>query len=169
MDLGEVEAAETATDEAAATTPEVVHGVHASVDAVLLEILAGEVGGHLVTIEDWLESARGAPQPATEALQRAVHTLNGAFAMTEVPVITEVTGPTEAYIKRLLAAGVVPTAEGVATMGEVASAIRGTMQGLQSPTPHVPHFEGLAARYMAWTRRLGEFVFPYECDPSYGD
>ena len=30
-------------------------------------------------------------------------------------------------------------------------------------------FEGLAARYMAWTRRPGEFVFPYECDPSYGE
>jgi hypothetical protein len=30
-------------------------------------------------------------------------------------------------------------------------------------------FEGTAARYMAWTRKPGEFVFPYECDPSYGN
>lgn len=30
-------------------------------------------------------------------------------------------------------------------------------------------FTGRAARYMAWTRRPGEFVYPYECDPSYGD
>jgi hypothetical protein len=30
-------------------------------------------------------------------------------------------------------------------------------------------FEGSAARYMAWTRRPGEFVFPYDCDPSYGN
>jgi hypothetical protein len=30
-------------------------------------------------------------------------------------------------------------------------------------------FEGVAARYMAWTRKPGEFVFPYECDPSYGE
>jgi hypothetical protein len=28
-------------------------------------------------------------------------------------------------------------------------------------------FEGRAARYMAWTRRPGEYVFPYECDPGY--
>jgi hypothetical protein len=28
-------------------------------------------------------------------------------------------------------------------------------------------FDGTAARYMAWTRRPGEFVFPYECDPGY--
>ena len=30
-------------------------------------------------------------------------------------------------------------------------------------------FDGVAARYMAWTRKPGEFVFPYECDPSYGN
>lgn len=30
-------------------------------------------------------------------------------------------------------------------------------------------FEGLAARYMAWTRVPGEYVYPYDCDPSYGD
>jgi hypothetical protein len=30
-------------------------------------------------------------------------------------------------------------------------------------------FSGLAARYMAWTRRPGEYVYPYDCDPSYGD
>jgi hypothetical protein len=29
-------------------------------------------------------------------------------------------------------------------------------------------FEGLAARYMAFTRKPGEYVYPYECDPSYG-
>jgi len=136
--------------------PAVIPGVAASVDAVLLEILAGEVGGHLVTIEDWLRTAQPAPQPATEALQRAVHTLNGAFAMTEVPVITEITGPTETYIKRLLAAGMLPTSDGVAALGEVAAAIRGTMQGLQSPLPHVPRFEGLAARMQALRDKLPE-------------
>jgi hypothetical protein len=30
-------------------------------------------------------------------------------------------------------------------------------------------FVGLAARYMAWTRRPGEYVYPYDCDPSYGN
>ena len=30
-------------------------------------------------------------------------------------------------------------------------------------------FEGRAARYMAWTKRPGEFVYPYDCDPSYGE
>jgi hypothetical protein len=30
-------------------------------------------------------------------------------------------------------------------------------------------FEGMAARYMAWTRVAGEYVYPYECDASYGN
>ena len=30
-------------------------------------------------------------------------------------------------------------------------------------------FDGLAARYMAFTRKPGEYVYPYECDPSYGN
>ena len=30
-------------------------------------------------------------------------------------------------------------------------------------------FGGLAARYMAWRHVPGEYVYPYECDPSYGE
>ena len=30
-------------------------------------------------------------------------------------------------------------------------------------------FLGPAARYMAWTRRPGEFVYPYECSPNLGN
>jgi hypothetical protein len=30
-------------------------------------------------------------------------------------------------------------------------------------------FEGRAYRYMAWTRVRGEYVYPYDCDPSYGE
>ena len=30
-------------------------------------------------------------------------------------------------------------------------------------------FDGVAARYIAFTRRPGEYVYPYDCDPSYGE
>jgi hypothetical protein len=30
-------------------------------------------------------------------------------------------------------------------------------------------FDGVAARQMAWRKRDGEYVFPYECDPSFGN
>lgn len=30
-------------------------------------------------------------------------------------------------------------------------------------------FTGMAARYMAWGKRDGEYVYPYDCDPSFGE
>lgn len=122
-------------------------GVPASVDSVLLEILDAEVSGHLATIEEWL--AMPEPRAVDDGLQRAFHTLNGAFAMTEVPVITEITGPTEVYVKRLLASGQPASAEGVAAMTDVADAIRRTLATLKTPAPRIPAFEGLAERMRA--------------------
>ncbi|RPE75454.1 Hpt domain-containing protein [Vulcaniibacterium tengchongense] len=139
-------------------------GVPASVDPVLLEILDAEVSGHLVTIEDWLATARQQPRPADDKLQRAIHTLNGAFAMTEVPVITEITGATEGYVKRLLAAGGPASEEGVAALGAVAEAIRRTQRALKSPLPHVPLFDGLAERMRALRDSLPEARMPLPMD-----
>ncbi|MGQ4660127.1 Hpt domain-containing protein [Lysobacter sp. F6437] len=121
-------------------------GIPASVDAVLLEILGTEVAGHLATIELWLAASADQPQPADDRLQRAIHTLNGALAMTEVPVITEITAPTEAYVKRLLAAGQNASAEGVAGIAAVSAAVSRTLAALQSSAPRIPEFEGLAVR-----------------------
>ena len=28
-------------------------------------------------------------------------------------------------------------------------------------------FKGKAARYLSWTRKAGEYVYPYDCDPNY--
>ncbi|MGO1071259.1 Hpt domain-containing protein [Lysobacter sp. CA199] len=120
--------------------------VPASVDPVLLEILDGEVAGHLVTIEAWLAASQLKRQPASDQLQRSIHTLNGAFAMTEVPVITDVTGPTEVYVKRLLASAAPVSDEGMSALTAVADAIRSTVEALKSPTPHVPMFVGLPER-----------------------
>ncbi|WP_238978831.1 Hpt domain-containing protein [Novilysobacter arseniciresistens] len=124
-------------------------GVPASVDPVLLEILSAEVTGHLATIEQWLTASQPEPQPADDRLQRAIHTLNGAFAMTEVPVITDITGPAETYVKRLLGAAQVPTADGVAAIAAVAGAVAGTLAALQSDAPRIPEFHGLSERMQA--------------------
>ncbi|RNF84197.1 response regulator [Lysobacter psychrotolerans] len=144
-----------------ATTVEVVPapsddlpGVPASVEAVLLEILGSEVNGHLATIEGWLDANRVSPQPANEGLQRAIHTVNGAFAMTEVPVITEITAPTEVYVKRLLASGKPPSAEGIAAVSAVAVAISQTLSALQTASPRVPVFAGLAERMVSLRNSL---------------
>ncbi|WP_369980022.1 Hpt domain-containing protein [Xanthomonas bundabergensis] len=128
-------------------------GTPASVDSVLREILEAEVGTHLETVRDWLQQA---PQPATEALLRAVHTMSGAFAMTDVPEITEVTGPAESYVKRLLAAAVVPSAEGVRALDDAVHAIAGTIEELQAPSPVIPPFTELAQRLQALVATLPE-------------
>ncbi|MFC3552362.1 Hpt domain-containing protein [Lysobacter cavernae] len=141
----------------------------ASVDPVLLEILDAEVSGHLATIEHWLAASQLQPSVADDGLQRAIHTLNGAFAMTEVPVITEITGPTEAYVKRLLAAAAPANAEGVAAMAAVADAIRRTLAALQSPAPRVPLFEGLAERMRMLRDSLPDARLPLPVDIDVAD
>ncbi len=140
-------------------------GMPASVDSVLLEILDAEVSGHLVTIEEWLAASQAQPRPADDGLQRAFHTLNGAFAMTEVPVITDITGPTEVYVKRLLASGQPASAEGVFAMGDVAEAIRRTLATLKTPAPRIPAFDGLAERMRALRDSLPDARQPMPADP----
>src|SRR5690606_33139385 len=64
-------------DDAAAAMA--VETVPAKVDALLLEILDAEVVGHLSTVDAWLAQARGGDAHGSDALLRALHTMNGAF------------------------------------------------------------------------------------------
>ncbi|MET0548056.1 MAG: Hpt domain-containing protein, partial [Xanthomonas sp.] len=132
-------------------------GTPASVDRVLREINEAEVATHLETMNAWLQHA---PQPASEALLRAVHTMSGAFAMTDVPEITAVTGPAESYVKRALANGSVPSAEGVRALEDAARAIAATIAELQAPSPVIPPFTDLAQRLRALVETLPEVQWP---------
>nr|WP_231734548.1 Hpt domain-containing protein [Lysobacter gilvus] len=134
--------------------------IAAKVDPVLLEILDTEVAGHLITIDAWLSQAQARPIAASDALLRAMHTMNGAFAMTEVPAITNLTGPAETYIKRMLAAHALPTVQGVAALAATAEAIRRTVDALQSDAPRVPVFESLARQVAELRDSLPEAKMP---------
>jgi chemosensory pili system protein ChpA (sensor histidine kinase/response regulator) len=118
-----------------------------AIDPVLFEILKPEVGGHLEAVDAWLAvcAARG-PQPVTDPLLRSIHTMNGAFAMTDVVPITDVTAPLEGYIKRCLAHHTVPSAAGIAVIADSANAIRQTIIAMEKPRPTLPNFESLAKR-----------------------
>ncbi len=141
--------------EAPAPAP-VDDGIPANVDAVLFEILQAEVGGHLVTIDGWLSRARSAPTRADEPLVRAIHTMNGAFAMTEVASITDALTPAEGYVRRLLASTGVADAEGVDAIGELTDRVRATVAGLSVANGRVPRCEALAARFVALRDSLPE-------------
>ncbi|WP_442683805.1 Hpt domain-containing protein [Stenotrophomonas sp. JC08] len=132
----------------------VAEGTPASVDAVLREILEAEVTQHLGTINDWLGQSH--PQAVTEELLRAVHTMNGAFAMTDVPEITAVTGPAESLVKRLLALTREPDADMVQALAETAQAVSTTVSALQQPSPLIPSFAVLADRLEALAGSLPE-------------
>ena len=154
----------TADEPAAAADTRVV-----AVDPVLLEILGTEVGGHLETVDAWLAQARTGDTIASDALVRAIHTLNGAFAMTEVPSVTAFTAPAEGYVKRLLAAHAVAGSEGVAALGAVAEAVRASTRALQESPTQVPMFAALAERMAALRDALPEANLPFIDTGSVGD
>jgi chemosensory pili system protein ChpA (sensor histidine kinase/response regulator) len=131
-------------------------GIPVSVDAVLFEILQAEVGGHLRTIEGWLSRARSAPTVADEPLVRAIHTMNGAFAMTEVPAITDALIPAESYVRRLLLSAGAADDEGVSAIAELADRVRATVSALSVSGGRVPRCDALAARFQALRDGLPE-------------
>ncbi|WP_313251755.1 Hpt domain-containing protein [Stenotrophomonas sp.] len=135
-------------------------GTPASVDSVLREILEAEVSVHLETVNRWLAQSNAAPQPVNEDLLRAVHTMSGAFAMTDVPVITSITSPAESFVKRSLAAGIVPGAVGVQALSQMAAAIDTTINALRDPAPRIPAFPGVAERLQALVDALPDAKWP---------
>jgi chemosensory pili system protein ChpA (sensor histidine kinase/response regulator) len=159
IESGESVIAPSAAD-ASAGTPDGEGTVPASVDALLLEILDAEVAGHLSTVDAWLARAQAEPTAASDALLRAVHTMNGAFAMTEVPAITDALSPAEAYIRRLLASHDNAGDEGVAALSELAGVVRATIAALHASAPQVPLCAALAGRLVALRDSLPEAAAP---------
>ncbi|MGE6332270.1 Hpt domain-containing protein [Stenotrophomonas sp. NPDC077659] len=160
VDAPQVEAAELADEAVSAAPVAGPVGTPANIDSVLREILEAEVDVHLATLQQWLQSAQQGEQPVNDALLRAVHTMNGAFAMTEVPEITAVTGGAESYIKRALAANVVPGADARAALAATALAVNSTMAALQAERPRIAPQAELAQRLQALAAELPEARWP---------
>ena len=155
----------TADDEASAVEEVAVESAAAQiiaarvpvqVDAVLLEILDIEVNDHLQTVDRWLADGDAASRVPDRNLLRAVHTMNGAFAMAEVPEITDAIGPAEGWTKRLVAADLPLRAAGVAALARLSNQIRETVAGLQSEPQSVPMHGELAAEFIALRDGLPE-------------
>ena len=157
---GLVETAEPANTDVAPVEPAAPApaetGIAVSVDPVLFEILQTEVGGHLTRIDAWLARARSAPTEADDPLLRAIHTMNGAFAMTEVPAITDALTPAEGYVRRQLSLGGPVPAEGVAAIGELADRVRDTVAAIAVSGGRVQSCDALAERLVALRDSLPE-------------
>jgi chemosensory pili system protein ChpA (sensor histidine kinase/response regulator) len=130
------------------------------IDSDLFEILKAEVAGHLDTVEVYLQQSSVQPLPVHESLLRAVHTISGAFAMTEVEVGTELAWPLEGYIKRLLAQSAAPSMVGFECIEEAAQALRALMIELDQPLPRPQRHSRLALRISALRDALPEPTRP---------
>ncbi len=132
------------------------------VDPLLMDILSSEVTAHVATIRRYLKHSESAvvPQPVSEELLRAVHTLNGALSMVDLPVLTRFVGPLEGYLKRLRAQGREPSDEGLQALHDAAVCIEQTMLAIEAQTP-VSSTEYLAERVIALRDDLPAPDHPY--------
>ena len=121
-----------------------------NIDPVLFEILTSEVTTHLAVIDGYIaELAQNAATPVTEPVLRAVHTLNGAIAMVDIPVISHVLAPLEGFIKRLRAEHRAPDAAGTQALRESSQLVREAIGALEIPGMALPNSDALAARIVA--------------------
>ena len=73
-------------------------------DPQLLEIFRNEAEAHLATLVDFLaDCAQRLPQPVTDPLQRALHTLKGSAHMAGILPMAEVATPLERMVKEFKA------------------------------------------------------------------
>ncbi|WP_424681540.1 Hpt domain-containing protein [Frateuria sp. YIM B11624] len=115
------------------------------VDPVLLEILRSEVAQYLQAIRGALARADGELR-IDDALLRAVHTLHGAIAMVDIPLLTQLLSPLESLLKRLRAVGQPLSEEGTRLLAQSADVVDHVMAQFDAVDPQLPSVDALTAR-----------------------
>ena len=115
------------------------------IDPVLLEILRSEVAQYLATIRTAINRVDGELR-VDDSLLRAVHTLHGAIAMVDIPLLTQLLSPLESLLKRLRAAGRPLSVEGVHLLSRSADAVDQVMGQFDAMSPQLPDIEALIHR-----------------------
>ena len=127
------------------STESIAMPVMPPVDPVLLEILRSEVAQYLQAIRGALARAEG-ELPIDDALLRAVHTLHGAIAMVDIPLLTQLLSPLESLLKRLRAAGEPLSEEGTHLLAQSADVVDHVMAQFDVADPQLPSVDALTAR-----------------------
>jgi chemosensory pili system protein ChpA (sensor histidine kinase/response regulator) len=138
-------AAEPIAEAAPAPADAIALPVMPPVDPVLLEILRSEVAQYLQAIRAALARAEGELR-IDDALLRAVHTLHGAIAMVDIPLLTQLLSPLESLLKRLRAAGEPLSVEGTHLLAQSADVVDHVMAQFDAPEPQLPAVDALTAR-----------------------
>jgi chemosensory pili system protein ChpA (sensor histidine kinase/response regulator) len=114
------------------------------VDPVLLEILRSEVAQYVQTIRAAILRTEN-ELPIGEELLRAVHTLHGAIAMVDIPLLTQVLSPMEGLFKRLRAANLSLPANGVNLLRQAVDSVDHIMRQFDAADPELPNLDELTA------------------------
>jgi len=117
-----------------------------TIEPVLFEVLKSEVTLHLAAVEDYLNQCEPEPTHASASLLRAIHTMNGAVAMVEIPTLSRVLAPLESYIKRLRTSDATPDSRGVMAMRDACTLIRHTIEKLEQGRQDLPDAIELSER-----------------------
>ena len=136
---------EVASSESADADHIIAMPVMPPVDPVLLEILRSEVAQYLQTIRGAIQRTSG-ELPVSEELLRAVHTLHGAIAMVDIPSLTQLLSPLEGLFKRLRAANLSLTSQGVHLLGQAVDVVDHVMGQFDAVEPQLPNVDALTAR-----------------------
>jgi chemosensory pili system protein ChpA (sensor histidine kinase/response regulator) len=119
----------------------------ARMDPVLLEIFRNETEQHLGALRELLKGAgpgMDSPLPVTDALLRAVHTLNGAARTAEVPEISEICGPCERYVKARADSELPVPPEVLPRFQDLIEHVADVLSSLENGESDLPSGEGLA-------------------------
>ena len=131
------------------------------IDPVLFEILRTEVAAHLSVVDNHLDAAAGNSIPVTEDLVRALHTLNGAIATVEIPVLGGVLSPLEAYVKGVYSRNGVLDSTGAQALANTSALIKQVMLELENDDPQWPSSTLLAQQVNALRASAPDSILPY--------
>ncbi|KZC16763.1 MULTISPECIES: Hpt domain-containing protein [unclassified Rhodanobacter] len=135
--------------------PVMAEPVMPPVDPVLLEILRSEVAQYLQTIRAAVQRS-DIELPIGEELLRAVHTLHGAIAMVDIPLLTQLLSPLEGLFKRLRAANLPLTSEGVHLLDQAVDVVDRVMGQFDAAEPRLPNADPLTAQIVNLRDRYPE-------------
>ena len=113
-------------------------------DPVLLEIYGNETETHLLTIEQFVADCRAQHGcRVSEALTRALHTLQGSSRMAGVIAVADVSSPLEKYAKALHTAHAPVSEEGLVALEGCVGLTREMLAFLQGERAAMPEHQAL--------------------------
>lgn len=152
--------AETTAVSGAAALEEGTAAESSGMDPVLYDIFSRETADHLAVVAAFIAAAREAqqPQPASEALIRALHTLTGSARMADVAPIAQIGRKLELLAEHHLLASQPISSDELVLFAQGADLVQEMVQALAEPAPQWPDIAPLLAEIDAATAELAQLI-----------